>query len=1441
MVSRVRVHHEITHTWIGDLECKLYNSTHTWMLRDNAGGSADNVNETLDEYTLFDGDNPSQSWYYRVRDIVGGDAGTLTVMQLYVYYNIPEVNLLPYRPSSWSDKIVASKVTGTNTDDSLTAGDTIYVDWAVLNSGSTATAAVFYSELYVDGTLRGTWYTNPPLNANYYAYVVDYPIGTLSAGSHTLRILADSTGVISETNESDNEYTKTISVAPLSAANLTPFRPSAWSDKIVASKVTGTHTDDSLTANDTVYVDWAVLNDGSAATATTFYTALYLDGTLQASWFSNPPLNVNYYAYAEDYPIGTLSAGDHTLRIVADSTNVVPESSELDNEYTKTISVAAGDPEIRIAPLTLELDCSAGAKTVAEDSVWETPMLPGEPQIALDEIVDTLTTETVAEVLVVLKQPLSRMAATQWKDTTSLKELQAEVQSLEESVLVNIPASELTVKYQYENFAGFWCQISPVALQLLVDDPSVLSIQPVRPLEPHLAQGIPLMNASATRGTYNGQGLAIAVCDTGIDYTHPRLGSGSFPNAKILGGYDFGDGDADPMPNGQPHGTACAGIAAGNTGTTGDYIGGVAYGAKLYALKISYGTAGSAYDSAMIAAWDWCVSHRNDDPNNPILVISTSFGGGRFFSACDGESAGMTLAANNAVAAGITVLASSGNDGYCDSMGWPACISNVLSVGAVYDANFGTYQPCVNAASCGPKLSTTGCATGWYAVDNTAADLVTAYSNSASFLGVFGPSNRAYTLDIAGAPGYGSGDYTSSFGGTSAACPYVAGAVAALQSAAKTLTGSYLTVPQVRNLLTATGDLVTDSKVAITKPRVNLGAAIATLTQNSFVTIYNDGSGPLTVSSVAFDAPAPWITILTQFPALVPQQGSLIVPIGVNCDLAPDGSSTRRLLVYSNDADENPYPNGIYITVNNTAPPAPALTLTAPNGGESWTQGSTHDITWTSTDIPGGVTLKLELLKAGVFYSTIDAGVENDGVYSWTIPSLPSADAACDFQVMISWLADESVNDLSDAPFCIESNGSLKVVLQPSAARDAGAMWCLDGGDYHVSHFTLTGIAPGAHMICFKAVSGWTTPPDQPVQISSGQLTYASGQYVSGPVGALKFRLFPAGARYAGAMWRVDGGAWRPSHATVQNLTPGTHRVTFKTIPCWVTPLPQDVTIVANETLDGSATYQPVTTGAVKVRLIPTAARDAGALWWVDDRPPRLSHSTETGLEPGPHTLHFLALPGWCEPEEMVVDVVACETLDVFAEYRRLGALKVMLLPDAVRDAGARWRLDGGAWWPSHKTLFDLCAGPHWIEFQEVAGWQAPPAQTVEVLPLQTAFPLYTYIRVDLTVATADNSGEGEAEDIAVPALKDLAEEILVSFASADTNQDGLLDFEEVEAHLESLSAAQFESLDRNADGAITEEELLAAAGVPGGCHSNSRFLGFDLLKILDGLPLACD
>ncbi len=54
--------------------------------------------------------------------------------------------------------------------------------------------------------------------------------------------------------------------------------------------------------------------------------------------------------------------------------------------------------------------------------------------------------------------------------------------------------------------------------------------------------------------------MTVAVIDTGVDYNNPALGSGFGPNYKVIAGYDFADGTADPMATTSQHGTAIAGL-----------------------------------------------------------------------------------------------------------------------------------------------------------------------------------------------------------------------------------------------------------------------------------------------------------------------------------------------------------------------------------------------------------------------------------------------------------------------------------------------------------------------------------------------------------------------------------------------------------------------------------------------------------------------------------------------------------------------------------------------------------------------------------------------------------------------------------------------------------------------------------------------------------------
>ncbi len=431
--------------------------------------------------------------------------------------------------------------------------------------------------------------------------------------------------------------------------------------------------------------------------------------------------------------------------------------------------------------------------------------------------------------------------------TYNLKDvnIRSQVRSVYSEALDTIGSSldpgKVKIKRRFSYILGLTVEVSAEGLEYLVNRPDVASVEKNRILYAHMAQGIPLMNATAPRAQYDGSGLSIAICDSGIDTSHPRLGNGGNQifNSKVIGGYDTGDDDADPRPNPtEAHGTACAGIAAGDTGSIGDYIGGVAPGAKIYAVKITYGTSGQATTATMIAGWEWCIDHQYDDPDNPIMIISTSFGGLRFESTCDSYSSGMTTAASNAKAAGMTLFASSGNDGYCDATAWPSCITDVISVGAVYDADIGQNPPsgfvgCISLDSC-EGYTTGGCACyslygiKCYVDSTTAADQVTTYSNSSPTLDLFAPSNNAYTTDIVGSNGYSATDYYTSFSGTSAACPYAAGAAAVLQHAARSKKGSYLTPDEVQQYLVTYGDDVTDSKPTpdITKPRVNLSAAV---------------------------------------------------------------------------------------------------------------------------------------------------------------------------------------------------------------------------------------------------------------------------------------------------------------------------------------------------------------------------------------------------------------------------------------------------------------------------------------------------------------------------------------------------------------------------------------------------------------------------------------
>ena len=125
-------------------------------------------------------------------------------------------NLKPHQPRDWSDKIVVSNVKGTYSESSLLREtDDLFIGFAVINAGSASVTEIFHVEFFVDGRpIRFRSKRSPirPLKANHFTWWYDRWIGRLSAGTYTLKIVVDTEDSVSESNERDNEYSRTITV-----------------------------------------------------------------------------------------------------------------------------------------------------------------------------------------------------------------------------------------------------------------------------------------------------------------------------------------------------------------------------------------------------------------------------------------------------------------------------------------------------------------------------------------------------------------------------------------------------------------------------------------------------------------------------------------------------------------------------------------------------------------------------------------------------------------------------------------------------------------------------------------------------------------------------------------------------------------------------------------------------------------------------------------------------------------------------------------------------------------------------------------------------------------------------------------------------------------------------------------------------------------------------
>lgn len=238
-------------------------------------------------------------------------------------------------------------------------------------------------------------------------------------------------------------------------------------------------------------------------------------------------------------------------------------------------------------------------------------------------------------------------------------------------------------EHAINGFAGF---VPPGRITALRNDPLVVSVAPDRIVKanpkggnggnkgggnnppPTATQTVPsgVARIGAAPGSLNftGDGIGVAILDTGVDFGHAdlRVAADSFSAFGSTGQDDDG------------HGTHVSGIVAAIDNNL-DVVG-VAPAATIYAVKI-LNSNGSGSDSTVIAGLDWVMGYNNISPSIPIRVVNMSLGRPGTLE----EDDPLHDAIQAVHGAGITVVVSAGNS--CDkevSEKVPATYPEVIAV-----------------------------------------------------------------------------------------------------------------------------------------------------------------------------------------------------------------------------------------------------------------------------------------------------------------------------------------------------------------------------------------------------------------------------------------------------------------------------------------------------------------------------------------------------------------------------------------------------------------------------------------------------------------------------------------------------------------------------------------------------------------------------------------
>ncbi len=594
------------------------------------------------------------------------------------------------------------------------------------------------------------------------------------------------------------------------------------------------------------------------------------------------------------------------------------------------------------------------------------------------------------------------------------------------------------------------------------------------------AAALPEWNLAAIRAPdlwalgYTGQGVIVANMDTGVDVDHPDL------NPRWRGGtnswFDPNGEHSTPFDK-DGHGTATMGVMVG--GDAGGTAIGVAPGAKWIAVKI-FNDLGQSPLSTIHQGFQWLLDpDGNPDTDDTPDIVNNSWGFDNV-NGCDLEFEPDIQALKTA---GIAVVFSGGNSGKNPSTSIsPANNPEGFAVGAVDRflniASFSSRGPSACDGSIYPELVAPGVVintadlfSGYASVSGTSfsaphvagamalllnafpqltvSDMELALNQSSFDLGAFGPDNdygnglldvkRAYDLIFNPVPDLSVFPLSYQFSSTKEGSFSSPKTFTATNKGFQDLViGSIsMTGPNASEFVkqsdTCSGQTIIPSQncsVQVVFSPASGGAKNANLSIPS-----NDpDTNPLNVGLSG--------TGIEQYLLSVAMAGSgsgtvKSVQTGIDCGsdcqqlLTPGTRMTLRATPDPESALGNwsgctfSFGTTCSVTLNSdknvTATfVGPSLTVTSPNGGETWKAGTLKKITWNYTGNPGAY-VRIELLKGDVLNSTIAVkagkGFNGKGTRYWTIPtSLPDGS---DYKIRIASTSNGAHTDTSDGPFAL--------------------------------------------------------------------------------------------------------------------------------------------------------------------------------------------------------------------------------------------------------------------------------------------------------------------------------------------------------------------------------------------------------------------------------------